>query len=312
MKHLKVFIIGMALLQMGCGGSGNGKKSPTDTYSAGSIWMVADDAYQPMVDAEIKVYEALYQGTTIHVKYETEDSVFKDLMAYDTLRLAIASRKLTKQEEDYFHAKTYEPEEVKIATDAVALIVNNSNPDSLFTLKMIRDIFTGKDSTWDAVNPKSKLGAITVVFDHENSSNSRYINENILKGQKFPSYCFAVHGNSQVIDYVNKHPGAMGIIGINWVSDTYDSTVMKFLSQVHIVGLSTKDNPALEDYYQPYQAYMKMDNYPLCRDVYIIKTEPRMGLGTGFTSFVAGDKGQRIILRAGLLPATIPTRVVKF
>jgi len=104
----------------------------------------------------------------------------------------------------------------------------------------------------------------------------------------------------------------MGIIGINWVSDTYDSTVMKFLSQVHIVGLSTKDNPALEDYYQPYQAYMKMDNYPLCRDVYIIKTEPRMGLGTGFTSFVAGDKGQRIILRAGLLPATIPTRVVKF
>ena len=308
MKHWKTFILGIALLQFGCGG-GNGKKSPTDTFSQGSIWIVADDAFKPFVDQEIKIYEMVYQGTKINVKYETEDSVFTDLMKYDTLRLAITARALTKQEMDYFHSKTYEPEEVKIATDAMALIVNNSNPDSIFTLSTIKDILSGKDSTWALVNEKNKLGKVTVVFDHENSSNSRYIHDSILKGQKFPSYCFAVHNNAQVIDYVNKHEGSIGVVGVNWISDTYDSTVMKFLSQVRIAAISkAKDSTS----YQPYQAYMKMNQYPLCRDVYIIKTEPRLGLGTGFTAFVAGEKGQRIILKAGLLPTVIPTRIVKF
>jgi len=48
----------------------------------------------------------------------------------------------------------------------------------------------------------------------------------------------------------------------------------------------------------------------LSRDIYIINAEPRNGLVTGFSSFVASDKGQRIILKSGILPAIAPTRVV--
>jgi phosphate transport system substrate-binding protein len=34
-------------------------------------------------------------------------------------------------------------------------------------------------------------------------------------------------------------------------------------------------------------------------------------LGTGFSSFVASDKGQRIILKSGLLPAVMPVRFIE-
>jgi phosphate transport system substrate-binding protein len=42
----------------------------------------------------------------------------------------------------------------------------------------------------------------------------------------------------------------------------------------------------------------------------MILTEPRAGLGTGFTSFVSSDKGQRIILKTGILPYVEPARIV--
>ena len=35
------------------------------------------------------------------------------------------------------------------------------------------------------------------------------------------------------------------------------------------------------------------------------------GLGSGFVSFVAGEKGQRIILKSGLIPATMPIRIIQ-
>jgi phosphate transport system substrate-binding protein len=37
-----------------------------------------------------------------------------------------------------------------------------------------------------------------------------------------------------------------------------------------------------------------------------------MGLGNGFIAFAASDPGQRIVLKAGLLPAIAPVRIVNF
>jgi phosphate transport system substrate-binding protein len=45
----------------------------------------------------------------------------------------------------------------------------------------------------------------------------------------------------------------------------------------------------------------------LARDLYIINCQGYSGLGMGFAS-VAGDIGQRIILKSGLLPVRMPGR----
>jgi phosphate transport system substrate-binding protein len=48
----------------------------------------------------------------------------------------------------------------------------------------------------------------------------------------------------------------------------------------------------------------------LARDLYIINAQGFSGLGMGFASFVAGDIGQRIILKSGLLPVRVPGRKI--
>lgn len=265
--------------------------------------MGADDSYEPTVAAEAQVFQALYTNAKINVKYEPEDSLYGDLMK-DSVRLIVAGRPLSKQEVAYFKSRQLFPEQDKIATDAIALIVNNDNPDTMLCMDKIKAIFKG-DSTWGAPGK----GKITVVFDHENSSNSRYIRDSLIKENKFPPYCFALNSNPQVIDYVSKNKQALGIIAVNWVSNDYDSATEGFLTKVKIVWVSaTKDG----QHFQPYQYYIKTGDYPLCRDVYMIKTEPYVGLGSGFLSFVTSDKGQRIIFHEGILPATVPTHIISF
>ena len=50
--------------------------------------------------------------------------------------------------------------------------------------------------------------------------------------------------------------------------------------------------------------------YPLARSIYVLLNDPRSALPWGFASFLASDRGQRIILKSGLVPATQPVRVV--
>ena len=150
-----------------------------------------------------------------------------------------------------------------------------------------------------------------IVFDNNSSGNTRFLKEKFLKEKNFPSNCFAVKTNPEVIRYVQDHKEAMGIIAVNWISDIDDSTANNFRKSIKIVALKNDTSSENQDYYQPYQAYMALNQYPLIRDVYLINRESRNGLGTGFASFVAGDKGQRLVRLAGLLPATMPVRIIK-
>lgn len=299
------------LLVFGC--TQQGPQKVKDTPTAGSIAIAADYEYEPITSAEISVFEALYVKAKIHPIFTTEDSAFA-LLLKDSVRLIVASRKLLAKEEDYFHTLKFYPEQMKVATDGLALVVNKDNPDTLLTLYRLKAIFSGKDSLWwhqgKANDEKNKISA---VFDYENSGNSRYIMQHLASGNKLPAYCYAMHGNNQVLDYVSKNKNALGIIGVNWISDGYDTTTMRYMKNVTVVAVSKKDNPAgIGDYYKPTQENLQYSVYPLCRDVYIISREAYTGLGSGFFSFVTSNRGQRIIFRDGLGPITALSHALRF
>lgn len=75
-------------------------------------------------------------------------------------------------------------------------------------------------------------------------------------------------------------------------------------------GYKPLSGSSTENSYKPFQAYIALGNYPMRRRIYLILSEPRNGLASGFTSFVTSDWGQRIILKSGILPATQPVRLV--
>jgi len=63
--------------------------------------------------------------------------------------------------------------------------------------------------------------------------------------------------------------------------------------------------------YTPVPAYLMLERYPFFRYIYMIISDAPGYLPSGFMNFVGGDKGQRIIMKAGLVPSTRPTRLVR-
>ncbi|MBK9638452.1 MAG: substrate-binding domain-containing protein [Bacteroidetes bacterium] len=163
------------------------------------------------------------------------------------------------------------------------------------------------------IQPSSPLGAISFVFDNNGSSTMRLIRDSLMNGKtNFPSFCFATKSNAQVIDYVENNKNAIGVIGVNWISDRDDPKMLSFNKRIRVVWLSSAEKPIYpDDYFGPFQAYLFTGDYPLKREVYMISREGRAGLGTGFVSFAAGEQGQRIVRLAGLLPASPYTRDIK-
>ncbi|RAU81520.1 PstS family phosphate ABC transporter substrate-binding protein [Pontibacter arcticus] len=280
------------------------------TPTAGNVVVTADESFQPIIESQISTFEGIYKRADVEGKYKPEGEAMNDLLN-DSTKIVILSRELTETEKAAFEKKKRFPKVTKLAVDAVALVVNKSNPDSLLTMDQVKQIFSGTTTTWKALNSKSTLENITIVFDNNNSSTARYVRDSLTVSKKLPGNTFASNSHKALIDYVAQNKNAIGVIGVNWISDSDDTTAVNFTKQVKVIGISTDPNPATtESYYQPYQAYIAQGTYPLRRNLYVINVEGRAGLGTGFVSFIAGDKGQRIILKSGLVPATMPVRVI--
>lgn len=285
------------------------KDGLTDTYTSGVIAIAADESFRPIIQEEADVFEGLFPLAGIVPRYVTEVEAV-NLLLKDSLRLAITSRRLTPEEMNSFNSRKFFPQEIKIATDGLALITNKDNPDSLITVDEIRNILTGKVTQWKDIYPSSHLKAILPVFDNKNSSTVRFAVDSICKGAPLSDRVKALKTNREVIDYVARTPEAVGIIGVNWLSDRNDSTGLTFSKEVRVMSVSAASQATPENSFKPYQAYLYYGDYPLTRSIYALLNDPRSALPWGFASFLASDRGQRIILKSGLVPATQPVRVV--
>lgn len=295
----------------------SGKKGPTDSPTQGQIHIAADEAFAPIVAAELNAFHALYPKARIIPHYVNEQKAFELLMA-DSVRLVICSRDFTDAEREFFKGKTIKPTSVKIATDAIAVVMHPSRTDSLVRMSELNTLIRDKDFLW-------KAGKISVkpliVLDKEGGSNELNLFSSLhLSRAELAHPIHYAGGDREVINYVNTHPEAIGFMGLNWISDPDDPLQMRFRSGVRVAALMPDSIEKLEkagadlhdeDFFQPLQAYLAQGFYPLTRPMMVCSREARSGLGTGFIAWLSSDKGQRIILKAGLLPATMPIRVVK-
>jgi phosphate transport system substrate-binding protein len=287
----------------------SGEKKYANTPTTGNDTIAVDATFQPIIGAVLPVFHAVYKYSKIDVLYLPEVDVL-NLLLKDSVRFVIAARPLNENENLFFNDKKIFPKQLKIALDGVAILVNASNNDTLYTTKQLADILLGNITDWNQINPQSNLGKMRVIFDNPNSSIVRFMVDSITRTGNLGSHLTAMKTNSDVIDFVSKTPNAIGLIGVSWVSDKDDPACLSFLENVNVAAISRADKALPENSYQPFQAYIATGNYPLTRFVYMINAEPRVGLVTGFSGFVASDKGQRIILKTGVLPFTQPVRLI--
>lgn len=307
----KIFFISvtllLAVLLVACG-----KQKSTETKNtmrSGYIKIAVDQTVQNVIQQQIDVFEGLYP-VDIEPIYTTEQEAV-ELLKNDSVRLAVTARKFTEAEVSYFNSKTFQPEAVRIAIDGVAVITNPANRDSVISARDMKRILTGEVTQWNQIFPGSRLGKIQVVFDNTNSSIVRYANDSICRDMPLSKELNALELNEEVVEHVAKVPNAMGLIGVNHISDENDSTVIEFTKKIRVMRVSYEDAANTENSVQPYQYYLYNGQYPFRREIFILLNDPRGELPKGFSRFISSDQGQRIIKRTGLLPSTMPIQTVK-
>jgi len=306
MKNLGVLLIFLALFS-GCRFF-KGDPYRNTTISGKSI-IAVDETFRPVMEAEIELFKAIYGYSEIDARYLPEPQAI-DFLLKDSVQMIVASRMLRTDEISVLNGRKLFPKQLKIATDAIALIVHPSCKDSLISMKQIKAILSGEIITWNQLNPECPARPIKLLFDNKNSGIVKYLADSLCRGAFSAADASAMGFNRELIEYTASHPDVLGFVSTSWIANRNDSLHLSFHKKIKVVSVSEADVPTLGNSYKPYQAYLLDNMYPLSRSVYMINAEPGSGLSTGLVSFVASDKGQRIILKSGILPAVAPTRAV--
>lgn len=266
-----------------------------ETILTGEIDLFVDQTVQSMVQGQIEVFENQYKAK-VHLTAKSESEIVNDLLSGKT-NMAILTRRLSKEEENYFLNKKVNPRVSHFASDAVVFVRNKASNDTLLDLDDVYNLLNGK---------QSKLKSL--VFENPNSSVVTYMNRwaNVPNGKKKDIY--ALNSTQEVLEFVNKNPDAIGVIGMDAVTEPYPQWQALVDNLVVLSVKNVKNGTNNKKYYKPNQANLGQGLYPLKRSIYVLNYQGYAGLGTGFASFVVGDIGQRIVLRANLLPITIPDR----
>jgi phosphate transport system substrate-binding protein len=287
---MAVFVIAVASCQQ--------NKKEVQSYTSGKENILVDESLAPIIEDQTYVFESTYPDAKLELVLKSENELINSFME-DRAQVAILSRMLTPDERRHFDNKKIEIRTNRFAVDGIALIAHSSVTDSTTTVEEIIKVLKGENS---------RLG--NLIFDNANSSTVRYFKE--LAGVKeLPAKgVYALKTNSEVIKYVYDNPGTIGVVGVNWIVQP-PAELEKEVGSLKILGVKNlAGRPGSDAYYKPFQNDIALELYPLMRSLYIINCEGGPGLGTGFASFIAGERGQRIVLKSGLLPDSIPSRQI--
>ena len=301
-----IFYIVGSLLLINSVSSCSGKKKPvngrTDTPTSGTITFYADESFSPIIEELRQQFEYEYPNAHLKPVYTDETTGLKQIQDLKT-QLLITSRGLLPSEIAYLETKRQVPRVSIIGYDGLAFIVNRNNNDTCMTVNDVKRVLSGQVTDWNELYPGSNRGEIEVVFDNKQSATVHFVIDSILDGKAITSpNVVGAKCSKDVIDYVDKTPNAIGVIGSNWLNDKRGSTNTTFKKNIHVMSISIKDKATPSNSWKPYQAYLLDGRYPFYRTLYAICTDPLSALPWSFMNYICKPKGQLIIFKSGLLP----------
>lgn len=280
-----------------------------DTPTRGRVVFVADEGMRPLLERQEQVFEGFYAKADVDIRYMPAADLLKAMMD-DTVRCAFGSVLPGGEQEAWLKSRQRVARNVPLCTDAVVVLANKQRGMKALPLAKLKGMLRAGNAwpTWSVVDGVS-TERVALVFDGNGSGVMRTVVDSLYPGETATLNGLVVNGVAEVFARVAADPNSLGLVPFGAVSDLDDPAVRALRAQVDLVALSPTDDPAQA--VPPTQGTLADGRYPLRRTLYAVLTEPKSGLGTGFVSFVAGHKGQRIILKHGLAPERVPARDVE-
>jgi phosphate transport system substrate-binding protein len=283
------------IIFLSCNNKENKSEKTENTLGSGTVKVISDPTFKPLMGTSASTFEALHPGAKINLEYQPQEKAILNLVEGKT-DVVISGRPLTEAEEVRIRNRGLFLKSNKIASDGLVFIVSKENKDKQISEEKIAQILSG--------TLKMKL-----VCDQSNSSNIVYLKNRFNLSNEVQNVQ-AAGSDSAVIEYVIKHPEAIGIIGMALVSDLEDPKVKSRLLNINLLSILYKDSTGNAVTGHPTTEDLAIQKYPFIRDIFIINLDGNTRLGTGFANYMVSEKAQRIVLKSGLLPFQLPGREI--
>ena len=264
-----------------------------DVPTKGDILVVADCDLERIIEAERFVFESIYTEAKVRVRYLPEAEL-REAMKNDSVRVVFTATLPGADEMAFFRSRRLYPDHVPILTDAVAVLKAPHAATDSVSMEDLYRALTGKSTT-------------RVFFDDARGGVVRTVVDSILGGRADALRNVSTFRSTDtLLQRLANTPDAIALVAYAHLSDLDDPHCRALRERITLCRVSASGAAVL-----PNQTNLADGQYPLRRKLYAVLKEGKTGLGTGFVSFVAGHKGQRIILKTGLVPQTIPGRDVE-
>jgi len=213
-----------------------------------------------------------------------------------TVDIANASRKIKDEEFQNAFDNGVEPVEHVIAKDAIAVIVNQSNPIKKLTLQQISDIYSGKIDNWKEIGGGDH--PIVLLSRETNSGTHVYFLEEVLRlGDNnnktlFSRETLLLPSSEGISSEIRSNPNAIGYDGLGYVTP-----------DLKVIAISENE---VDGYIYPTQESVLNNTYPIARDLYMYTNGNPSGAIKEYIDWIFSPEAQNIVLELGFVPITNP------
>jgi len=206
--------------------------------------------------------------------------------------IAMSSRNIKDKEIGLANKKGVNPNEIKVALDGLAVVVNPANSVNKLTLDQLAGIFTGRISNWKDVGGKNEK--IVVLSREVNSGTHVYFKEHVLRRndsnskEEFSPGALMLSSSQAIADEVAGNSSAIGYYGMGYIS-----------AKQKPVAIAKNE---ASEYVEPVIENVINNKYPISRPLFLYTNGLPEGLVQKFVDFTLSEEGQKIVLATDFVP----------
>ena len=271
------------------------KRSDQNTILTGVMPVIVDEAVLPIMQEQVEVFKSSYINTDIELIPLPEREAINALLA-GKANIAVLARSLSEQESVGFSQRGIKPRAFPIFHDGVVFFSQASAVDTALDRSDVTALLKGESTDR------------TLVFDNINSSTFRLVKEYAGVDRVSGQSVKGMDNSKEVFEEVLSTSGSIGIVSYGQYLQF--RKLFGDENKIRILSLQTQNEGVSAGYFKPSQTTFATDQYAVESSFQVLNFQPDLGPGIGFSAFLTGDRGQRIALKYGLLPATMPGREI--
>lgn len=205
----------------------------------------------------------------------------KDL-ASGVTDIAMSSRDMHASERQQFEDNKLPITEVKVADDALAIVVHPGVGVEKITREQLAKIFSGETKNWKELGGKDIK--IMIISRESSSGTYEFFKESVMHHQDFTPLAVFQHTNGAVLNKVTNTVGSIGYVGLAFINDKVMALPVSFDGKTFI---------------EPDIKHVKTKTYPLARPLYFIYQNSKAEKVKPFIDYLLSPDGQKEVEETG-------------